>query len=380
MESAMSRSKSRAKKNWQEIIDGLAMKYPVRRRKSRAVKVGGVIVGGGFPVSVQSMTNTDTADVAATVAQIKRLEDAGCEIVRVAVLNSRAASALGKIKKRISIPLVADIHFSHTLALKAIKQGVDKVRINPGNIGEEGKVAEVVRAARDAGIPIRIGVNSGSLPEDLLKTYAHDDPRALAAAAMRELEILEKLDFHDTIIAMKSTSVASTIAAHTMLARIVDYPFHVGITEAGPSFSGSIKSAVGIGSILAQGIGDTIRVSLTADPVEEIRVGKQILKALELRREGVEVISCPTCGRAQIDIVRLAQRIEEKTRDIKTPLRVAVMGCVVNGPGEAKSADVGIAGGRGEGQLFLKGKVIRRVKEKEMESALLAEIKKLASQ
>jgi (E)-4-hydroxy-3-methylbut-2-enyl-diphosphate synthase len=376
----MSRSKSHIGKDWRKLIDGLAVDYPVTRRKSRAVKVGNVIVGGGFPISVQSMTNTDTTDVDATVAQIKRLEEAGCEIVRVAVLNSTAADRLGKIKKQIAIPLVADIHFSHTLALKAIKQGVDKVRINPGNIGEDWKVAEVVRAARDAEIPIRIGVNSGSLPEDLLKEFGHDDPRALVAAALRELEILEKLDFHDTIIAMKSTSVAVTIAAHVMLAELVDYPFHIGITEAGPVFSGTIKSAVGIGSMLAQGIGDTIRVSLTADPVEEVRVGKQILKALELKREGVDVISCPTCGRAQIDIVNLAQRIEEKTRHIKTPLRVAVMGCVVNGPGEAKSADVGIAGGRGEGELFLKGKVIRKVKESEMESALLAEIEKLAKE
>jgi len=376
----MSRSKSHTGKDWRKLVDGLTVDYPVTRRKSRAVKVGGVIIGGGFPVSVQSMTNTDTADIPATVAQIERLEEAGCEIVRVAVLNAKAADGLGKIKKQIEIPLVADIHFSHTLALKAIKQGVDKVRINPGNIGEDWKVAEVVRAARDAGIPIRIGVNSGSLPEDLLKEFGHDDPRGLVAAALRELEILEKLDFHDTVIAMKSTNVGATIAAHLMLAELVDYPFHIGITEAGPVFSGTIKSAVGIGSILARGIGDTIRVSLTADPVEEIRVGKQILKALELKREGVEVISCPTCGRAQIDIVDLAQRIEEKTRHIKTPLRVAVMGCIVNGPGEARSADAGIAGGRGEGQLFLKGKVIRKVKESEMESALLAEIEKLVKE
>ncbi len=376
----MSRSKSHTGKDWRKTIDSLAVDYPIARRKSRAVKVGGVIVGGGFPVSVQSMTNTDTADVKATVAQIKRLEEAGCEIVRVAVLNAKAANNLGKIKKQIAIPLVADIHFSHTLALKAIKQGVDKVRINPGNIGEDWKVAEVVTAAHDAEIPIRIGVNSGSLPEDLLNEFGHDDPRALVAAALRELEILEKLDFHDTIIAMKSTNVAATIAAHKMLAGLVDYPFHIGITESGPMYSGTIKSAVGIGAILAQGIGDTIRVSLTADPVEEIRVGMQILKALELKREGVEVISCPTCGRAQIDIVDLAQRIEEKTRHIKAPLRVAVMGCVVNGPGEARTADVGIAGGRGEGQLFLKGKVIRKVKESEMESTLLAEIEKLAKE
>jgi len=364
---------------WRERLTSQSWEFPVKRRKTRAVKVGSVIVGGGFPVSVQSMTNTDTRDIPATAAQIKRLEEAGCEIIRVAVLNSDAAACLGEIKKQISIPLVADIHFSHTLALKAIAQGVDKVRINPGNIGPDWKVAEVVKAAKDADISIRIGVNSGSLPEDLLEEFGHDDPRAFVGAALRELEILEKHDFHDTIIALKSTNVSCTIAAYAMLADLVDYPFHIGITEAGTLFAGTVKSAVGIGSILARGIGDTLRVSLTADPVEEIKVGKQILAALELKREGIEVISCPTCGRCQIDLIGLAERIEAKTRHIKKPLRVAVMGCTVNGPGEAKAADVGIAGGKGEGLLFFKGEVVRKVKEADLEAVLLAEIEKLVS-
>jgi (E)-4-hydroxy-3-methylbut-2-enyl-diphosphate synthase len=375
----MSRDMSEnTEKNWRRVLADHPIEYPVRRRKARAVKVGEVIVGGGFPVSVQSMTNTDTRDIEATAAQIKRLEETGCEIIRVAVLNSDAAACLGAIKKRIEIPLVADIHFSHTLALKAIEQGVDKVRINPGNIGADWKVAEVVAAAKDAGIPIRIGVNSGSLPEDILEEFGHDDPRAFVGAALRELEILEKHNFHDTIIALKSTNVMCTIAAYTLLAELVDYPFHIGITEAGTTFTGSIKSAAGIGAILARGIGDTLRVSLTADPVEEIRVGKQILAALELKREGVEVISCPTCGRCQIDLIGLAERIEAKTRHIKKPLRVAVMGCTVNGPGEAKAADVGIAGGKGEGLLFFKGEIIRKVKEADLEMVLLEEIEKLS--
>jgi (E)-4-hydroxy-3-methylbut-2-enyl-diphosphate synthase len=366
--------------NWRRRLADSPVEYPVVRRKSRGVKVGGVIIGAGFPISVQSMTNTDTRDIAATVAQIKRLEEAGCEIARVAVLNSAAATCLGEIKKQISIPLVADIHFSHTLALKAIEQGVDKVRLNPGNIGADWKVAEVVEAAKGAGIPIRIGVNSGSIPDALLAEFGHNDPRAFVAAALGELEILEKHDFRDTIIALKSTNVACTIAAYEMLAGLVDYPFHVGITEAGTLSSGSIKSAVGIGSILSRGIGDTVRVSLTADPIDEIRVAKQILAALELKREGVEIISCPTCGRCLIDIIGLANRVEEKTRHIKTPLRVAIMGCTVNGPGEARAADVGIAGGKGEGVLFFRGVPRRKVKEKDLESTLLAEIEKLDSQ
>lgn len=359
---------------------GKAYAYPVPRRKSRAVKIGDIIIGGNFPVTVQSMTTTDTRDVAATVAQIKRLEEAGCEIVRVAVLNKDAAFCLGEIKKQIAIPLVADIHFSYHLALKAIAQGVDKVRINPGNIGPDWKVAEVVKAAEDAGIPIRIGVNSGSLPKDLQEEFGHDDPRAFVGAALRELEILERHGFYDTIVSLKSTNVNCAIAAYCMLAELVDYPFHIGITEAGTQFTGSIKSAVGIGTILARGIGDTIRVSLTADPVEEVKVGKQILTSLALKRDGVEVISCPTCGRCQINLISLAERIEAKTRHIKKPLRVAVMGCIVNGPGEAKAADVGIAGGAGQGILFTRDNEQRTLPESELEEALLAEIEKLAAE
>jgi len=366
--------------NWRKILDSRNFRYPVPRRKTRPVKVGGVIVGGGFPVSVQSMTNTDTRDIISTVTQIRQLEEAGCEIIRVAVLNGEAASCLGEIKKQISIPLVADIHFSHTLALKAIEQGVDKIRINPGNIGSAEKVSEVVKAAKTAEIPIRIGVNSGSLPEDLLAEFGHEDPRAFVGAALRELEILERHDFHDIIIALKSSSVPCTVAAYSMLAELVDYPFHIGITEAGTSFAGSIKSAVGIGTLLACGIGDTLRVSLTADPIEEIRVGRQILASLDMKREGVEIISCPTCGRAQIDIISLTNRIEEKTRHIKKHLKVAVMGCTVNGPGEAKAADIGIAGGKGEGVLFRGGEIVRKVKEADLEEVLLAEIEKLAEE
>lgn len=364
--------------NWREMISRKDLEFPVVRRKSCPVKIGDVIIGGNFPIAVQSMTKTDTRDVKATVAQIHQLEKAGCEIIRVAVLDEQAASVLGRIKEQISIPLVADIHFSHKLALKAIAEGVDKVRINPGNIGPEWKVAEVVKSAREAEIPIRIGVNSGSLPKDLLEEFGHDDPRAFVGAALRELEILERHDFHDTVISLKTTDVNCAIAVHDLLADMVDYPFHLGITEAGTEFTGSIKSAVGIGAILARGIGDTLRVSLTADPVEEIKVGKQILKSLALKREGVELISCPTCGRCQIDLIPLARRIEEKTSQIKKHLKVAIMGCVVNGPGEARAADVGIAGGKGRGILFAKDRPQRTMTEEELEEALLSEIDRLS--
>lgn len=371
---------NREKSHWRETLTGKKFDYPVKRRKTTPVKIGDIIIGGNFPVAIQSMTTTDTLDTKATVEQINRLEEAGCEIVRVAVLNDRAAQNLGEIKKQINIPLVSDIHFSYKLALTAIEQGIDKVRINPGNIGAEWKVAEVVKAAKDAEIPIRIGVNSGSLPEDLLKEYGHEDPRAFVGAALRELEILENLDFHNTVISLKSTNTACTIGAYTMLAELVDYPFHLGITEAGTEFKGSIKSAVGIGTILARGIGDTIRVSLTADPVEEIKVAKAILSSLEMKQEGVEIISCPTCGRCQIDLIGLAHRIENKTAHIKKPIKVAVMGCVVNGPGEAKAADVGIAGAKGRGILFRKDKTQTTMKEEELEKALLDEIEKLAAE
>jgi (E)-4-hydroxy-3-methylbut-2-enyl-diphosphate synthase len=355
----------------------MELKYPPVRRKSRAVKAGKVIIGGGFPISIQSMTTTDTRDVAATVAQIKRLEAEGCEIIRVAVLDDEAASKLAEIKSQITIPLVADIHFKYKLALESIRQGVDKIRINPGNIGDDWKVKEIVRAAKEAGISIRVGVNSGSLPKDLLEKHGHDHPEGFVQAALRQIDILESVDFHDIVVSLKSTNVNTAYFAHLILAEKIDYPFHLGITEAGTLATGTVKSAVGLGAILINGIGDTIRVSLTADPVEEVRVGKAILKALELKKEGVEVISCPTCGRCQIDLIPLAEAIEQKTRHYKTPLKVAVMGCIVNGPGEAAAADIGIAGGDGTGILFKKGEIIGKVEEKDLEAALLKEIERM---
>lgn len=355
----------------------MEQKYPPERRKSRVVKVGKVLIGGGFPISIQSMTTTDTRDIPATVAQIKSLTEAGCEIIRVAVPDNDAAQKLSKIKSQISIPLVADIHFKYKLALEAIKQGVDKIRINPGNIGDDNKVREITKAAKSAGIPIRVGVNSGSLPKDLLKEGDCEDPRIFVKAALRQIEVLENNDFFDIVVALKSTNVNTAYWAYKLLADKIDYPFHVGITESGTLQTGSIKSAVGVGAILINGIGDTIRVSLTADPVEEIRVGKAILKSLALKKEGVEIISCPTCGRCEIDMIPIAESIEAKTRHLKTPLKVAVMGCVVNGPGEASVADIGIAGGRGLGLLFKNGKIVEKIPEKELEKRLLEEIDKL---
>lgn len=357
----------------------MELSYPPARRKSRAVKAGSVIIGGGFPVSIQSMTNTDTRDIDATVAQIASLTEAGCEIIRVAVPDDSAASKLAEIKSRISIPLVADVHFKYKLALASIRQGVDKIRINPGNIGEDWKVAEVAKAAKDAGIPIRVGVNSGSLPKDIKEKYGHDNPEGFVDAALRQIELLEKHDFHDIVIALKSSSVTTTFWAYQLIAQRVDYPLHLGITEAGTRQTGTIKSSIGIGALLLSGIGDTIRVSLSADPVEEIHVAKAILKALELKKEGVDVIACPTCGRCQIDAIALAESIEQKTRHYKTPLKVAVMGCVVNGPGEASSADVGITGGNGVGLLFKKGEIIRKIPEDQLEKALLDEIELLTN-
>ena len=355
----------------------MELKYPPERRKSRVVKVGNVLIGGGFPISVQSMTTTDTRDISATVSQIESLTEAGCDIIRVAVPDNDAAKKLGKIKSQISIPLVADIHFKYKLALEAIKQGVDKVRINPGNIGEKNKVREITKAAKDAGIPIRVGVNSGSLPKDLLKEGNFENPEIFVKAALRQIEILENCDFHDIVVALKSSNVNTAYWAYKLLADKVDYPFHLGITEAGTLQTGSIKSAVGLGALLINGIGDTIRVSLTADPVEEIKIGKTILKSLALKKEGVEIISCPTCGRCEIDMIPIAESIEAKTRHLKTPLKVAVMGCCVNGPGEASVADIGIAGGRRLGLLFRNGKIIEKIPENQLESRLLAEIDKL---
>ena len=345
------------------------------RQTTRQVIVGGVPIGGGAPISVQSMTNTDTRDVEATVRQIQTLERAGCEIVRAAVPDEEAARALSAIKRAISIPLVADIHFSARLALRAIEAGVDKLRINPGNIGGREKVERVVRAAQERGVPIRVGVNAGSLEKDLLRKYGSSTAEALVESALRHVTILEGLGFEDIVISLKASDVPRSIAAYRSISEKVDYPLHVGITEAGTARTGALRSAVGIGAILSEGIGDTIRVSLTADPVEEVRVGFEILKALGLRQRGATVISCPTCGRTEINLIPLAEEVERALREVKEPIKVAVMGCVVNGPGEAKEADFGIAGGRGVGIVFRRGEIVRKVKERELLEALLGEIR-----
>ena len=348
------------------------------RTDTLQVRVGAVPVGGGAPVSVQSMTNTDTRDVDATVAQIERLTRAGCEIVRVAVPDEAASKALSEIKSQISIPLVADIHFNHRLALEAIARGVDKLRINPGNIGARARVEAVARAAQDRGIPIRIGVNSGSLEKDLLERYGGPTAAAMVESALRHVAILESLRFEEIVISLKASDVPRCIEAYRLMSEKARYPLHVGITEAGTPRVGTIRSSVGIGVILAGGIGDTIRVSLTGDPCEEVYVGFEILKSLDLRERGPVIISCPTCGRTEIDLVGLAERVEERLKTCDRPIKVAVMGCVVNGPGEARDADVGIAGGKGSGLLFRRGKVIRKVAEEDLLDALMEEVNQIA--
>jgi len=346
------------------------------RRKTKEIKIGGLKIGGDAPITVQSMTNTDTRDAVSTVNQIHRLEQAGCDLVRVAVVDREAGLTLGRIKKQIRIPLVADIHFDYRLALLAIEQGVDKLRINPGNIGSPDRVKVIVRAAKDAGIPIRVGANAGSLA-----TWAADrfgnTPKALAESALEQIRILEDLGFSDIVVSLKASSVPFTIEAYRIMAGLVDYPFHVGITEAGTAWFGSIKSAAGIGVLLAEGIGDTIRVSLTGDPVEEVKVGWAILKSLELRSRGPVFISCPTCGRTKIDLERIAAEVERRLSHLTKPIKIAVMGCEVNGPGEARDADLGIAGGSGVGLIFRKGKIIRKIKEEELVDALVEEALKL---
>lgn len=334
--------------------------------------MGSIAIGGGAPISVQSMTKTDTRDVSATVRQIKRLQRAGCEIIRVAVPDKEAVSVLPKIKKRITIPLVADIHFDYRLALNALDAGVDKLRINPGNIGADWKVREVVKAAKEKKTPIRVGVNAGSLPRDLRRKHKGATAAALVEAALRQVGILEDLNFDRIVIALKAFDVPTTIEAYKLMSKKRNYPLHVGITEAGLPLAGSIRSALGIGMLLASGIGDTIRVSLTGDPVQEVMVGYEILKALNLRDHGPIIISCPTCGRCEIDIISMTKRVERAVRGIDAPLKIAVMGCVVNGPGEARDADVGIAGGRGHGILFRKGEVVGKAREKDLVNMLLA--------
>ena len=348
------------------------------RRQSKTVKIGDVVIGDGAPIAVQSMTRTLTRNVDETVEEIKKLEKAGCHIVRVAVTDEKDAKAITDIKKQISIPLVADIHFNYKLALLSIEAGADKIRINPGNIGSEEKIKEIVSACKERKIPIRIGINSGSLEKEILQRYKHVTPEALLESALKNIKLLERMNFTDIVISVKSTSVPKTIDAYRLLAKKVRYPLHVGITESGFPRIGIVRSAVGLGILLHEGIGDTLRVSLTASPEEEVRVGLEILKSLELLDQGITIISCPTCGRCEIDVKAIAEEIEEKTRRIMLPLRVAIMGCEVNGPGEAADADVGVAGGRGVGLIFREGQVVRKVPESEMVEALLDEIESMA--
>jgi (E)-4-hydroxy-3-methylbut-2-enyl-diphosphate synthase len=345
----------------------------MKKKRTRQLSLGGVMIGGGAPIVVQSMTTTDTRKTSPTVRQIRQLEKLGCEIVRVAVPDREAARNLAAIKQGISIPLVADIHFDYKLALEAIKQGVDGLRINPGNIGSTEKVRAVVRAAQEHGVPIRIGVNVGSLHKRLLKKYRHPTPEAMGESAMEHISMLESLDFFDIKVSLKSSDLLDTVQAYRLMRKKANYPLHLGITAAGPSFSGSIKSSIGLGILLAEGIGDTIRVSLTGSPLQEVRVAYEILKALKLRTRGPLIISCPTCGRCDINILPIVNTLERELASLSRHLTIAVMGCAVNGPGEAREADLGVAGGKGGGVLFKRGKIIKRLKEKELVSALIKE-------
>ncbi len=347
------------------------------RRQTRKIQIGDVAVGGDAPISVQSMCNTDTRDIAATTAQIESLAAAGCEITRCAVPDEAAATALAAICAQSRIPVIADIHFDYRLALLSLQAGVAGLRLNPGNIGARWKVAEVVQACAERAVPIRIGVNSGSLEKVLLEKYGHPTAEAMVESALGHIRLLEDLDYREIKVSLKSSDVSRTVAAYRLLAGQVDYPLHIGVTEAGTTWSGTIKSAVGLGALLYDGIGDTLRVSLTGDPVEEVRVGWEILKSLELRERGPVFISCPTCGRCQIDLIRVAEEVEKRLHDLPVKLTIAVMGCVVNGPGEAREADLGIAGGKGQGLLFRRGEVIRRVPEAELADALVDEAWKM---
>ena len=335
-------------------------------------------MGGGAPIAVQSMTNTDTRDVEATVRQIEQLQEAGCEIVRLAVPDEKAAAAFKEIKDRVRTPLIADIHFDHRLALAALKAGADGLRINPGNIGGRRAIERVIRASTQRNVPIRIGVNAGSLQKEILKKHGHPTPQAMVESALEHIRLFESLGFDQIKISLKSSNVLSTVKAYELLSRQVDYPLHLGVTEAGTLVSGAVKNALGIGMLLSKGIGDTLRVSLSADPVEEVRVGYEILRALNLRHRGPEIISCPTCGRCEIDLFKLVQEVEAALMGVTASPKVAIMGCVVNGPGEAREADVGIAGGRHQGVLFRKGKRLRKVPEKDMARVLVEEVLKLA--
>lgn len=347
------------------------------RKHTKVIECGSLKIGGNNRISVQSMTNTDTRDISSTINQIKNMENAGCDLVRIAIPDIEAAESVKDIKKGINIPLIADIHFDHRLALESIKNGVDGLRINPGNIGSKNKVAEVVNACKERNIPIRIGVNSGSVSRDVLDRFGGVNEDSLIYSAMEHVKILEDLNYTNMKISIKTTDVELTVSSYRKLSEKVDYPLHLGITEAGTSWTGTIKSSIGIGSLLLDGIGDTFRISLTGDPIEEIQVGKQILRSLGLLRDKIEIISCPTCGRTEIDLIELTKKIEKEFDNIKKPIKLAVMGCAVNGPGEAREADIGIAGGKGVALIFKKGKILKKVKENEIISELKKEIESL---
>ncbi|BCO09933.1 4-hydroxy-3-methylbut-2-en-1-yl diphosphate synthase (flavodoxin) [Desulfolithobacter dissulfuricans] len=352
----------------------------IKRRKTRQIHIGPVAIGGGAPISVQSMTNTDTRDIEATVAQIRRLEKAGCELIRVAVPDMEAAVAIRGIRERITIPLIADIHFDSRLAVAAMEHGAQAIRINPGNLGGEDKLARVVDAARQHRVPIRVGVNSGSIEKDLLKKYGYptpDRPTALIESALRNVALLEKLSFYEIKISIKSSDTLTTISGYRELSEKTDYPLHIGVTEAGGLIAGTVKSSVALGILLFEGIGDTFRISLTRDPEEEIRVGFELLRSLRIRQRGPEMISCPTCGRTRIDLFPLAEAVEKHLQTMETNLKVAVMGCVVNGPGEAREADIGIAGGHGVGIIFKKGEIFKKLPEEELLPVFLDELNKM---
>ena len=350
------------------------------RKKTKLVQIGDKQIGAGLPILIQSMCNTKTEDVKSTVEQILRLEDAGCDIIRVAVPNTEAASAIAKIKKQIHIPLVADIHFDYRLALEAIKAGCDKIRINPGNIGSTERIKAVVDACRERNLPIRVGVNSGSLEKNLIEKYGGVTAEGIVESALDKVRIIEDMDYNNMVISIKSSDVMMCVKAHELISEKTDYPLHIGITESGTVKRGMIKSSLGLGIILYQGIGDTIRVSLTGDPLEEIFAGKLILSNLGLKKSGIEVVSCPTCGRTNIDLIGLAGKVEKLVEDYDLNIKVAVMGCVVNGPGEAKEADIGIAGGIGEGLLIKKGKVVKKLPESELLKALKEELDLLSKE
>lgn len=348
----------------------------IDRKITKRIMVGNVPVGGGEPISVQSMLNVPASDIEGSVRQAVALEKAGCQIVRAAIPNMEAVRLIPAIKSAVSIPLVADIHFDYKLALASAEAGIDKIRINPGNIGDDDKVKAVVDICKQKNIPIRIGVNSGSVEKEILRKYGHPTPEALCESAMYHVKLLNKFDFDDIAISIKSSDVSNTVKAYELISQMCDYPLHLGVTEAGTAHMGLVKSAIGIGSLLQRGIGDTFRVSLTADPTEEIKAAKDILRALDLE-EGVKFISCPTCGRTQIDLIGLANKVEAALANCKKKITVAIMGCVVNGPGEAKEADIGVAGGKGEGLIFKKGEILRKVPESELLSELMKEIEKL---